>query len=289
VDDQKSNVLLLEQMLRNAGYDSISSTMEAGKVCELHLLNHYDLILLDLWMDGMDGFQVMENLRDIEREGYIPVIVITAHSDHKHRAMKAGAREFINKPVDLAEVLIRVQNYLEVRILQRENRKLYEWVLAEQKISERLLCRGTAPLAAGNDRGHSGAANVYGADLIAASRAEISLLFADIQAFNAFAKGAGAAALTGVLSEMARCASTPGSSSSMDRGKTLGDAYLAAMDLPDAETNHTIGASIQALDLFEAVKGFNEHGLLQVKIRILLSTHKSAIDKNPRHKRSFEF
>ena len=78
VDDQEANVLLLEQMLREAGYVSITSTMDPGEVCELHRNNRYDLILLDLQMPGMDGFQVMEGLKEIETDGYLPILVITA-------------------------------------------------------------------------------------------------------------------------------------------------------------------------------------------------------------------
>jgi len=68
VDDQEVNVLLLERMLRGAGYLSITSTMIPDEVCELHEKNRYDLILLDLQMPGMDGFQVMECLQKIESE-----------------------------------------------------------------------------------------------------------------------------------------------------------------------------------------------------------------------------
>src|ERR1035441_5396343 len=70
VDDQKVNVLLLEQLLRGAGYVSVTSTMDPGEVCQLHRKNLYDLILLDLVMPGTDGFQVMEGLKEIEIEGY---------------------------------------------------------------------------------------------------------------------------------------------------------------------------------------------------------------------------
>jgi adenylate cyclase len=126
-------------MLRGAGYDSITSTMDPLEVCALHLNNRYDLILLDLQMPGMDGFQVMDGLKEIETDGYLPVLVITAQPDHKLRALKAGAKDFIGKPFDLAEVLIRVYNMLEVRLLHLETKKLYDRVVAEQKVSERLL------------------------------------------------------------------------------------------------------------------------------------------------------
>ena len=120
VDDQHTNVLLLDRMLRSVGYTSVESTMDPHEVCELHRTNRYDLILLDLVMPGMDGFQVMEGLKEIEKDGYLPVLVITAEPEHKLRALKAGAKDFISKPFDLAEVLTRVYNMLEVRKIHDE-------------------------------------------------------------------------------------------------------------------------------------------------------------------------
>jgi CheY-like chemotaxis protein len=135
VDDLEVNVLLLERMLRGAGYVSITYTTASGEVCELHRKNRYDLILLDLMMPGMDGFQVMEGLKEIETDGYLPVLVITAQPDHKLRALKAGAKDFISKPFELAEVLARVRNMLEVRLLHLKTRKLYDALVAEHKRS----------------------------------------------------------------------------------------------------------------------------------------------------------
>ena len=135
VDDQEANVILLERMLRSAGYTLVASTMDPLEVCELHRNNRYDLILLDLQMPGMDGFQVMEGLNKIETDGYLPVLVITAQPDHKLRALKAGAKDFVSKPLDLSEVLARVHNMLEVRLLHLETKKLYDQLVAEQKRS----------------------------------------------------------------------------------------------------------------------------------------------------------
>jgi two-component system, cell cycle response regulator len=120
VDDQQTDVLLLDRMLHGAGYVCVTSTMDPLEVCALHRKNRYDLILLDLLMPGMDGFQVMEGLKEIETEGYLPVLAVTAQPAHKLRALQAGAKDFISKPFDLAEVLIRVYNMLEVRLLHEE-------------------------------------------------------------------------------------------------------------------------------------------------------------------------
>ncbi|WP_313952388.1 response regulator [Accumulibacter sp.] len=117
VDDQESNVSLLEQMLLDAAYLSVSSTMDPREVCALHRKNRYDLILLDLQMPGMDGFQVMEGLKTNTADSFLPVLVITAQPGHKLRALLAGARDFISKPFDLLEVKTRIRNLLEVRLL----------------------------------------------------------------------------------------------------------------------------------------------------------------------------
>ena len=128
VDDQEVNVLLLERMLRGAGYLSVSSTMDPNEVCELHRKNRYGLILLDLLMPGMDGYKVMEGMKEIEEGGYLPVLVITAQPDQKLRALQAGAKDFVSKPFELAEVLARVHNMLEVRLLYVELQNALEQV-----------------------------------------------------------------------------------------------------------------------------------------------------------------
>jgi putative two-component system response regulator len=135
VDDLQANVRLLEGMLRGAGYASVESTTIPGEVCELHRKNRYDLILLDLQMPGMDGFQVMEELRKIEPDGNLPVLVITAQPGHKLRALNAGAKDFVAKPFELPEVLARVHNMLEVRLLYKALHNYNDAL--EQRVRER--------------------------------------------------------------------------------------------------------------------------------------------------------
>lgn len=135
VDDQEANVMLLEQVLRNAGYTRIASTMDPQAVRALHQQHRYDLILLDLQMPEMDGFEVMEGLRDLEAGSYLPVLVITAQPGHKLRALQAGAKDFVSKPFDLVEVKTRIHNMLEVRLLYQ---KLGQYSKSlEQMVEER--------------------------------------------------------------------------------------------------------------------------------------------------------
>lgn len=119
VDDQAVNIALLEQMLAEAGYDNVASTMNSQEVWALHRRNRYDLILLDLQMPGLDGFQVIEALKTNDQDPYLPVLVITAQPGHKLRALHAGARDFISKPFDLVELKTRIRNMLEVRLLYK--------------------------------------------------------------------------------------------------------------------------------------------------------------------------
>ena len=120
VDDQESNVTLLEQLLSENGYTCVASTMNPQEVCALHRKNRYDLILLDLQMPVMDGFQIIEALKTNEADDYLPVLVLTAQPGHKLRALQAGAKDFISKPFDLVEVTTRIHNMLEVRLLYKK-------------------------------------------------------------------------------------------------------------------------------------------------------------------------
>lgn len=135
VDDQEANIILLEQLLSEAGYTAVTSTMNPRDVCALHHKNGYDLILLDLQMPGMDGFTVMEGLKTNEADSYLPVIVLTAQPGHKLRALQTGAKDFISKPFDLIEVKTRIHNMLEVRLLHKKLEN-YSLVL-EQTVRER--------------------------------------------------------------------------------------------------------------------------------------------------------
>jgi CheY-like chemotaxis protein len=135
VDDQQANVKLLERLLAEAGYSNVFSTTEPREVAALHLEHRYDLILLDLQMPAMDGFEVIEILKGISAESYLPVIVLTAQPAHKLRALQAGAKDFISKPFDLLEVKTRIHNMLEVRLLYKKL-ALYNEEL-EQTVHER--------------------------------------------------------------------------------------------------------------------------------------------------------
>ena len=132
VDDHEENLELLGQVLLWGGYTSVALTRNPREVCDLHRANRYALILLDIEMPGMDGFAVMAGLKQIEVEAgnYLPVLAITANHAHKSRALESGARDFISKPFDPPEMLRRVYNLLEVRLLHDETRQQHKMLEA---------------------------------------------------------------------------------------------------------------------------------------------------------------
>ena len=134
VDDQPVNVQLLEYLLGSTGYSNVTSTTDPRKVFGLHEQHRYDLIILDLHMPGMSGFDVMRALQALEPD-YLPVLVVTADPDKKLAALDAGARDFVGKPFDPIEVLTRIRNMLEVRLLHKEARNY--GTRLEQTVRER--------------------------------------------------------------------------------------------------------------------------------------------------------
>lgn len=133
VDDNAANVELLEQLLQSAGYTHVTSTMDPTVVCAMHQEINFDLILLDLKMPVMNGFQVLQGLKALGLADELSVIVLTAEPGQKLRALQAGAKDFISKPFDLVEVKTRIHNMLEIRLchtkIQCHNTALEQSVL----------------------------------------------------------------------------------------------------------------------------------------------------------------
>jgi putative two-component system response regulator len=138
VDDQEANILLLEKILAKAGYEDIASTTNSADAHALQKQFKPDLVLLDVHMNGKDGFEVLQELvsqeSDTER---VPVLMITADDSAsvKRRALALGAKDFLSKPFDSGEVLLRIRNLLETHFLYRKLRR--QNTELEQKVTER--------------------------------------------------------------------------------------------------------------------------------------------------------
>ena len=161
VDDEVFNVELLVAILDEAGYTNVRSTTDPRQVTALHQECDFHLILLDLRMPFLDGFQVMEQLAKVTDDDYLPVLVISSLSDTETRlrALEAGAKDFVTKPFNQAEVLNRIRNMLEVRLLFDERRRRANLLEAEvnertRELHEEIVERRNAQkeLANANDR-----------------------------------------------------------------------------------------------------------------------------------------
>ncbi len=271
VDDKQANVTLLERTLASAGYVCVSSTLDPTAVCELHQQNRYDLIVLDLQMPGMDGFEVMERLKLVETDGYLPILVITAQPDHKLRALRAGAKDFVSKPFDIAEVLTRVHNMLEVRLLhvaiRRKNdelKRLFDQVVAERKVSERLALH-VAP--------DSIAARLQARpDVTADSFADVTVLIVDIIGFTELAPTAKPELLAGLLDEIFCTFDELAGARGLRKTKTLGNSYMVTGGVPVALRDHAEQATHLSLDMIEALEHFNILGGHSLQARIGIAT-----------------
>jgi putative two-component system response regulator len=137
VDDEPKNVEVIKQVMEMAGYDNIRFTCDPREVCGIYKSFWPDLILLDLNMPHMNGFEVMEELKKVEQRDYVPVLILTAQTDRESRlkALRAGAKDFLLKPFDLVEVIHRIQNMLEVRLVQNKLRN--QNFNLEEKVQER--------------------------------------------------------------------------------------------------------------------------------------------------------
>ena len=168
VDDQEVGAELLNEILTRAGYTDVTCTTNPYEVCELHRLNSYNVILLDMQMSGMNGFQVMKELNAIERDDYVPVLAITVESAYKVPALKAGAKDFICKPFEVEEVVTRVRNMLEIRLLHEDarNAAATNEILAQQDPltglgNRRLLIKRISAALANARRNQNAMAVVY--------------------------------------------------------------------------------------------------------------------------------
>jgi DNA-binding response OmpR family regulator len=120
VDDDRDAADTVVLTLRSWGYEHVQPCTEPTLVPGLHREAPYDLIVLDLRMPGMHGFQVMEDLKAFERDGYLPVLAVTGDPAQRLTALRLGARDVMRKPLDLDELQLRVRNLVEVRLLYRQ-------------------------------------------------------------------------------------------------------------------------------------------------------------------------
>ncbi|MEP6668437.1 MAG: adenylate/guanylate cyclase domain-containing protein [Chthoniobacter sp.] len=255
VDDQQPNLDLLEVFLGDAGYTDLHSTRDPRRVCELLDTLQPDLVVLDLHMPQMDGFEVMAALRPrIPATSYLPIIVLTADAtrEARERALSAGANDFLTKPLDETETLLRIRNLLATRALhlalqdrhaclERANQEL----AAERETSERLLLNVLPRSIADRLRQTPGT--------IADSFEEATILFADIVGFTGICAGLAPEPLVAWLNEVFCAIDVLAEEFGLEKIKTIGDAYMVVGGLPHHRPDHAEAVANLALALHEVM------------------------------------
>lgn len=142
VDDEANCTKLMEAFLRQAGFSRISVTNDSRQALELYQQIKPDLVALDMRMPHLDGFEVMRQLRQVIPAGeYVPILIVTGEADAstKHKALAEGANDFLNKPVDAMEVVLRIKNQLEARRLHQQVRMHNEHLEAQVRLRTKVV------------------------------------------------------------------------------------------------------------------------------------------------------
>jgi adenylate cyclase len=258
VDDEEANRMLLRDPLETHGYEIIEA--ENGEQALQKVEQRPpDVILLDVMMPQMDGFEVCRRLKNDPRTAHIPVLIVTALSERMERMMgiAAGASDFLTKPVDLQEVTLRVGN-------AAQSKHLFDQLQAEQARAEHLLLNILPrPIA---ERMKQGEVN------IADHHPDVTVLVADLVGFTTLAAHIGPDQVVYLLNEIFSGFDLLTEKHGLEKIKTIGDAYMAAGGLPLPRPDHAEATADLALDLMADIEKFNRAYNTSIHLRIGIST-----------------
>jgi adenylate cyclase len=258
VDDEEQNRTLLHDRLEARGYQVIEA--ENG-LTALHAASERlpDVILLDVMMPNMDGFEVCRLLKGDPKTAHIPILMVTALSDREERLMGigAGANDFLNKPVDFQDVILRVGNAVYTK-------RLFDELHAEQQKGDRLLLNILPqPVAARMKKGET---------TIVERFAEVTVMFADLVGFTTLAATIGCETMVYFLNEIFSRFDALADKHGLEKIKTIGDAYMVVAGIPTPRRDHAEAVARLALQLRDDVVQFNEQYETSMNIRIGIHT-----------------
>ena len=258
VDDEEANRMLLRDPLEVHGYEIIEA--ENGEQALQKVEQRPpDVILLDVMMPQMDGFEVCRRLKKEARTAHIPILIVTALSERMERMMgiAAGASDFLSKPVDLQELTLRVNHAVHAK-------RLVDQLQAEQVKVERLLLNSLpGPIA---ERMKQGEVN------IAEHHPDVSVLLADLVGFTTLAAHIGPEQVVYLLNEIFSGFDLLALKHGLEKIKTIGDAYMAAGGVPLPRPDHAEAIAELALDMMAEIEKFNRAYNTSIQLRIGIST-----------------
>jgi class 3 adenylate cyclase len=258
VDDEEANRMLLADPLGTHGYEVIEA--ENGEQALQKVAQRPpDVILLDVMMPRMDGFEVCRRLKKDPLTAHIPILIVTALSERMERMMgiAAGASDFLTKPVDLQELTLRVGH-------AARSKRLFDQLQTEHGRAESLLLNSLPdPIA---ERMKQGEVN------IADHHPDVSVLVADLVGFTTLAAHIGPDQVVYLLNEIFSGFDLLALEHGLEKIKTIGDAYMVAGGIPLARADHAEAIANLALDLMADIEKFNSSYNTSIHLRIGIST-----------------
>jgi class 3 adenylate cyclase len=254
VDDTPTNLEILVDFFADSGFD-VSVATNGEKALKQTEANHPDLILLDVMMPGIDGFETCRRIKANENIQDIPVIFMTALSEtaDKLKGFQAGAVDYVTKPLQKEEVLARVNTHLRLRRMQQQLEE-------KERQTERLLLNVLPKSIADKLRGNiSSFAEFY---------PEVTVLFADIVSFTELSSHKGPDELVGILNELFSEFDALVEEQGLEKIKTIGDAYMAVAGIPIPRTDHAQAGAKLGLGILEVMSKYNQKYQTDFSIRI---------------------
>ena len=258
VDDEEQNRSLLRDYLEAHGY-TITEAENGMSALEKIARNPPDVILLDLMMPKMDGFEVCRRLKANPKTAHIPVLMVTALSEREERltGIRAGANDFLNKPVDIQDVTLRVGNAVYAK-------KLYDQLEAEKEKSERLLLNILPqPIADRMKKGETNLADHY---------PDVTILVADLVGFTTLSAHIGPEQIVHWLNEIFSAFDLLVEKTGLEKIKTIGDAYMVAGGLSIPCPDHAVASAGLALDMQAEIDRLNQEYQTSIRLRIGICT-----------------
>ncbi len=265
VDDVETNRDLLARRLQRHGHQVTMASNGRSAISLLHAAP-FDVILCDIMMPEMNGFEVLAYLKADPILRYIPVIMISAleDTDSVVRCIELGAEDYLLKPFNPILLNARINACLEKKRLRDQERSCLRQLQAEQEKSERLLLSILpAPVAKQLKQGHSTIAQDY---------AEASVLFADIADFTEICTHRSAIEVVNLLNQIFSTFDQLAERHGLEKIKTIGDAYMLASGVPLPRADHAEAIANMALDMQEAIEKFNHSSGESLALRIGIST-----------------
>ncbi|HEU5072398.1 MAG TPA: adenylate/guanylate cyclase domain-containing protein [Verrucomicrobiae bacterium] len=258
VDDEEQNRMLLRDSLEAHGYE-IAEAADGEQALQQIAERPPDVVLLDVMMPRMDGFEVCRRLKNNPATAGIPVLMVTALSERKERMMgvAAGANDFLNKPVDIQDLTLRVRNAAQLR-------RLFAQLQQEQEKSERLLRNILPPAIAERMK--------RGETHFAEHHPEVTVLVADLVGFTELSAHISPDQVVSLLNEIFCAFDEVVARQGLEKIKTIGDAYMVAGGLTQPRADHAEAVAGLALALRAEVERINREYSTSIRVRMGIST-----------------